>query len=172
MEIQIQQLRSHHDTEAFTCGNAALNSWFRRISKQHARKGISRTYVALDPGKPNGVLGFYSLTVGEAETETMPAAIAKNLPRKMPIVLLGRLAVSTLAQRQGIGRILLVDALQRTVRVALQVGISAMLVDAKDKKAAEFYEHFGFQTLPDSPHRLVLPIKTAIDLFRADDPSL
>lgn len=172
MEIQIQQLRSHHDTEAFTCGNAALDGWFRRIAKQHARKGISRTYVALDPGKPNSVLGFYSLTVGEAETETMPAAFAKNLPRKIPIVLLGRLAVSTQVQKQKIGRNLLVNALQRTVRVAFQVGISAILVDAKDKRAVAFYEHFGFQLLPDSPHRLVLPIKTAIDLFQVDDPIL
>ena len=166
MEIQIQPLQSHHDTEAFSCGNTALDSWFRRTAKQHARKGVSRSYVAVDLEKPHHVLGFYSLTVGEAQTETLPAAVAKTLPRKIPIVLLGRLAVAVNAQGQGIGAHLLVDALRRTVRVASEVGISAILVDAKDQKAAAFYQHFGFQTLPDSPHRLVLLLKTAIDLFQ------
>ena len=113
------------------------------------------------------MIGFYSLTVGEAETGALPASIAKTLPRKIPIVLLGRLAVATSAQGQGIGAHLLVDALHRSVRVAAEVGISAILVDAKNESAEAFYQHFGFQTLPDSPHRLVLPIRTAMDLFGA-----
>lgn len=113
------------------------------------------------------MIGFYSLTVGEAETGALPASIAKTLPRKIPIVLLGRLAVATSAQGQGIGAHLLVDALHRSVRVAAEVGISAIPVDAKNESAEAFYQHFGFQTLPDSPHRLVLPIGTAMGLFRA-----
>ena len=60
---------------------------------------------------------------------------------------------------------LLINALHRTVRVAADVGISAILFDAKNKRAETFYQHYGFQTLPDSPHRLVLPIKTAMTLF-------
>jgi predicted N-acetyltransferase YhbS len=79
--------------------------------------------------------------------------------------LLGRLAVSVDRHGQGIGGLLLVDALRRVVGVATQVGISAILVDAKDRKATEFYEHFGFQRLPDSRHKLVLLVKTAAELF-------
>ncbi len=167
MAIQIQPLQSHHDTEAFTCGDDALDNWLRRTAKQHIRKGISRSFVAIEPDRPQRVIGFYSLTVGEAETGALPATIAKTLPRRIPIVLLGRLAVATSAQGQGIGAHLLVDALHRTVRVAVEVGISAILVDAKDESAVAFYQHFGFQTLPDSQHRLVLPIRTAMDLFGA-----
>lgn len=164
MVIQIQPLQSHHDTEAFSC-NTELDNWLRRTAKQHIRKSISRCFVAIDPDSPRQILGFYSLTVGEAETQNLPAAVAKNLPRKIPIVLLGRLAVALQAQGQGIGGHLLVDALQRTVRVASEVGISMIFVDAKDQKAAGFYQHFGFQSLPDSPFRLVLPLQTAADLF-------
>ena len=165
MEIQIQPLQGHHDTEAFTCGDDALDSWLRRTAKQHIRKGISRSFVAIEHDIPQRMLGFYSLTVGEAETGALPASVAKTLPRKIPIVLLGRLAVATSTPGQGIGGNLLVDALHRTVRVASEVGISAILVDAKNKSAETFYQHYGFQALPDSPHRLVLPLKTAIDLL-------
>lgn len=165
MKIQIHALQSHHDTEGFRCGDEALDNWFRRIAKQHIRKGISRTYVAVMPEEPTQVLGFYSLTVGEAETGDLPPSIAKSLPRKIPIVLLGRLGVAASEQGNGIGKILLVDAFHRTVRVASEVGISAVLVEAKNQDAASFYEHFGFQPMPDSPHRLVLPVKTVIGLF-------
>lgn len=165
MEIQIHPLQSHHDIDAFTCGTAALDSWLRCTAKQHGRKGISRSYVAVEADNQQRVIGFYSLTVGEAETGVLPSVVAKTLPRKIPIVLIGRLAVTTQAQGQGIGGILLVDALKRTVRVSSEVGISAILVDAKDQKAAEFYQHYGFLALPDLANHLVLPIKTAVDLF-------
>lgn len=165
MQIRIEALQSHHDTETFCCGSAALDDWLRCTARQHSRKGVSRTYVAVDADDAANVLGFYSLTVGEAESIAMPEAVAKGLPRKLPIALLGRLAVSADKQDQGIGSLLLVDALRRVVGVATQVGISAILVDAKDRKAAEFYEHFGFRKLPDSSRKLVLLVKTAAGLF-------
>lgn len=164
MQIRIEPLRADHGTEGFSCGNAALDDWFRRTARQHLRKGISRTYVAIDD-ETGHLLGFYSLTVGEAESGTFPAAAAKGLPRKLPIALLGRLAVSSSMQGRGIGGMLLVDALQRIVGVATQVGIAAILVDAKDRKAAEFYRHHGFEKLPDAPNKLVLLVRTAARLF-------
>ena len=165
MQIQIHPLQSLHATEAFTCGSEALESWLRQTAKQHVRKGISRTYVATEERAPTRILGFYSLTVSEAETHSLPARMAKALPRKIPIVVLGRLAVSQADQGRGIGGLLLIDALHRTVRVATEVGIAAVVVDAKDQSAVAFYRHYGFQPLPDQPHRLVLPIQTAIGLF-------
>lgn len=166
MTIQLQPLESHHDIEAFSCGVAELDHWLRRTAKQHTRKGISRSYVAVAADNSTRVLGFYSLTVGEADTGSLPAALAKTLPRKIPIVLLGRLAVDQHAQGQGIGACLLVDALRRTVKVSTEVGIVAMLVDAKDETAASFYQHFGFQALPDLPHRMVLTLNSASSLFQ------
>jgi GNAT superfamily N-acetyltransferase len=163
--MKILPLQSHHDTETFSCGNSALDKWFHRIAKQHLSKGISRTYVAENPEDSRAVLGFYSLTVGEAQTANLPATVAKALPRKIPIVLIGRLGVDARAQGRGLGGLLLIDALQRTVRVATQVGIAAILVDAKDANTACFYQHFGFQPLPDSPNQLVLPIQTVAALF-------
>jgi GNAT superfamily N-acetyltransferase len=161
MTIVIQPLQSHHDTEAFRCGVAALDIWFRTIAKQHIRKGISRTFVAVDAERDACVLGFYSLTVGEADTSSLPETLARKLPGNIPIVLIGRLATATDSRARGFGGCLLVDALQRTVRVASDVGIAAVLVDAKDDVDAAFYEHFGFVRLPELPNRLVMPVETA-----------
>jgi hypothetical protein len=57
--------------------------------------------------------------------------------------------------------LLLVDALKRIVDVSENVGVTLILVDAKDDKAANFYRHFGFASLPDTPLRLALPVTTA-----------
>lgn len=128
-------------------------------------KGISRTFVASKKEVAEEIIGFYSLTGGEIDKDSLPTEIAKSMPNKLPVVLLGRLAVSLACQGQGIGGLLLVDALRTCVRVSRQVGIAAILVDAKDEPAAAFYQHFGFLACPDTPLRLVMSIKTAQALW-------
>jgi GNAT superfamily N-acetyltransferase len=161
MAISIQPLREAHDTRAFDCGVEALNEWLRNTARQHSRKGISRTFVAIDATVPNHILGFYSLTVGEIEATALPERLRKKLPRRVPLVLLGRLATSSANRGQGLGSMLLADALARIIEASDRVGIAAILVDAKDENAAHFYEKFGFLRLPDMPRRLVLSTATA-----------
>lgn len=160
-QIQLQPLQDNHDTKAFTCGVDALDRWLKRIARQHANKGVSRTFVAIDPANPAQIVGYYSLTVAEIDTEKLPKDVAKKLPRRMPLVLIGRLANSLTMRGQGIGALLLVDALRRIVEVSNNVGVTLILVDAKDEAAASFYRHFGFVPLLDTPHRLALSVATA-----------
>ena len=168
-QMLIQALQDNHDTEAFTCGVDALDQWLKRIARQHISKGVSRTFVAVDPAnsaKPATILGYYSLTVAEIDTDKLPKDVAKKLPRRVPLVLIGRLATSLAARGQGVGESLLVDALKRIVEVSNNVGVTLVLVDAKDDQAASFYRHFGFVPLPDTPYRLALPIATAQQAFK------
>ena len=58
----------------------------------------------------------------------------------------------------GIGLYILIDALKRSLIVSNQIGIVAIIVDAKNEKAIAFYEHFSFIKLPENNHRLFLPI--------------
>ncbi|HUF21734.1 MAG TPA: GNAT family N-acetyltransferase [Burkholderiales bacterium] len=160
MKINIEPLQSDHDIESFSCGVPALEQWLRQIARQHARKGISRTYVAVDPDRREIVRGYYSVTVGEAHSPDLPQDLARKLPKKIPIVLIGRLAVATDMQGKGLGSVLLVDALARIVRISEEVGISAILVDAKNSQAVKFYRHHGFLPLPGDANRLVLPVST------------
>ena len=142
---------------------APVNS-IKRIARQHISKGVSRTFVAIDPANPSTpaqIIGYYSLTVAEIDTDKLPKDIARKLPRRVPLVLIGRLATALAARGQGIGALLLVDALKRIIRVASDVGVTLVLVDAKDDPAASFYQHFGFVPLPDNPLRLALAVDTA-----------
>ncbi|HYT48735.1 MAG TPA: GNAT family N-acetyltransferase [Burkholderiales bacterium] len=61
-------------------------------------------------------------------------------------------------QGQGLGELLLVDAITRTRSVLEHVGVHALFVDAKDREAAGFYRRYGFRPLPSDPLRLVLPL--------------
>jgi len=44
------------------------------------------------------------------------------------------------------------------LRGNVRVGGYALLVDAKDEPAAQFYEHHGFRRLQDAPISLYLPL--------------
>ena len=167
-QIQFQALQDQHDTEGFTCGVDALDPWLKRIPRQHISKGVSRTFVAVDSANTTTrvpILGYYSLTVAEIDTDKLPKDVAKKLRRRVPLVLIGRLANSLAARGQGIGALLLTDALRRIVEVSNNVGVTLILVDAKDEAAANFYRHFGFISLPDTPHRLALTVATAQRVF-------
>lgn len=163
--IRFQPLQDSHDTAGFTCGVAALDRWLRGIARQHISKGISRTFVAVDSSHPAQILGYYSLTVAELDTDKLPKDVARKLPRRAPLVLIGRLANAVKMRGQGVGSMLLIDALRRIVEVSNNVGVTLIMVDAKDDQAARFYRHFGFVSLPDTPLRLVLPVATAKQLF-------
>jgi len=163
--IRFQALQDSHGTAGFTCGVIALDQWLRSVARQHISKGISRTFCAVDADSPAQILGYYSLTVAELDTDKLPKDFARKLPRRAPLVLIGRLANSVTVRGKGIGSMLLIDALRRVVEVSNNVGVSLIMVDAKDDKAASFYQHFGFVPLPDTPLRLVLPVATAKQLL-------
>ena len=72
--------------------------------------------------------------------------------------MLGRLAVDTSVQGQGLGHMLLADAVKRVMAVSETVAMHAMIVDAANDDAKRFYEGFGLTPLQDDPMRLFLPL--------------
>ena len=98
------------------------------------------------------------MTACEVLTEELPEDLAKKLPRKVPGIRLGRLAVDRSVQGQGLGEHLLMDAIDRSRRVLKHIGIHALFVDAKDERAAAFYRKYGFRPLPEDSLKLVLPL--------------
>jgi len=164
---RIEALTRHHDKSRFDCGNPMLNEWLARFAGQSQKSGVARTFVVLpeDPDN-NAVQGFYSLSAGGIDKVHLPARAGKRFPKfPIPIVRLVRLAVSRESQGQGLGELLLMDSLWRTLQVSEQVGFVAMLVDAKDEPARNFYLHYEFETLPDRPMTLWLPITAIKELF-------
>ena len=157
---RIERLAKRHDRSDFDCGEDSLNSFLRRQAWQHARKDISRTYVAL-PDDSQAVAGYYTLSSGSVCLETLPDAAVRRLPQyPIPTAHLGRLAVDLRFQGQGLGAILIVDALEQVQDLAERIGIHAVTVDALNDKARSFYRAFGFLALKDDPRHLFLPTAT------------
>jgi predicted N-acetyltransferase YhbS len=78
----------------------------------------------------------------------------------VPVFRLGRLAVSIAVQGQGLGGDLLLAAGERALAVSREVGGVALAIDAKDDRAAKWYERFGALRLLDDRLKLVLPLDT------------
>jgi ribosomal protein S18 acetylase RimI-like enzyme len=80
------------------------------------------------------------------------------------VVLLGRLAVAASDQGMRLGSILLADALQRIIHACQVMAVYAVVVDALNDQAAEFYRQFGFIYLPSQPLKLFLPMDSVATL--------
>lgn len=154
--IGIERLERRHDRTNFDCGQPMLNDWLKLRAGQFERKDLAHTYVAVRPGE-NVVLGYYAVSNHRVSFEALPEDQAKGLPQiDIPVVLLGRMAVDLSAQGQGVGKLLLLDALRRAQHISDQVGIRAVEVDALDDAARQFYLKFGFVSLADDPNHLFL----------------
>jgi ribosomal protein S18 acetylase RimI-like enzyme len=75
--------------------------------------------------------------------------------------LVGRLARDERVRGQGIGGLLLADAVRRILGAGRSVAVFAIVVDAKDDAAIAFYRGFGFTPFPLRPNRLFLLASTA-----------
>jgi ribosomal protein S18 acetylase RimI-like enzyme len=159
---KIEGLDPSHDREGFDCGSEPLNLFLRQTARQHAVRGISRTFVLVEETSPTprSILGFFSLNVCQVKCEILPADLAKKLPQNIPAIKIGRLAVAKQFQRQGIGKYLLIAALKKFLEVFNTVGGIGLFVDAKDMAAKGYYEQFGFVPLPSNELELFLPLKT------------
>ena len=88
----------------------------------------------------------------------MPAKYAKKYPSKVPASKLGRLAVSQKYQRQGLGKYMMINAIERTLLISKNIRIIGFFVDAKNMEAKSYYEQFGFMPMPDNKLQLFLPL--------------
>lgn len=109
-------------------------------------------------------MGYYSLSTLSLELSQLPEKLVKKLSRHpIPAALVGRLAVSKDAWGCGIGKMLLIDSIKRTLSVSLQIAIYAMVVNAINDNFRGFYEQFGFARFSDDSPRLFLPLKSFED---------
>ena len=153
-----------HDRTGFDCGSPALNEYLRRYARQNHESGGAKTFVAVQPEAPARILGYYSISPTSVEFTRVPAALTHKLGRyEVPAFRLGRLGVSVSLQGQRIGSALLFAAGRRALSVAAEVGGVALAIDAKDERAAGWYERFGALRLLDDPLKLVLPLSTIRD---------
>ena len=166
---KLEILTKSHDREGFDCGSEPLNAYLQQTARQHAARGISQTFVLVDEAstEPRPILGFFSLNLCQVKSESLSPDEAKKLPRQVSGVRLGRLAVAKDYQRQGIGKKLLVGAMEKFMEIFDRAGGIGLFVDAKDPEAKRYYERFGFVSLPSNELELFLPVKTIQEALRS-----
>nr|WP_251029679.1 GNAT family N-acetyltransferase [Pseudomonas fluorescens] len=158
-----QLLTADHSLADFDCGKPALNDWLQRHALQAQSSGSARTFVVMDNQR---VVGYVSLTVGQVDVLDAPERIRRGMGGyPIPVALLARLAVSRRDHGRGIGVGLLQEAILRTLIIAEQVGIRAILTHPLDEEAARFYRRFGFEASPSGDQHLLLLLKDARKLL-------
>jgi ribosomal protein S18 acetylase RimI-like enzyme len=172
LPITFEPLAKRHDRSLFRCGEAALDEWFQKRAGQDERRNVARVFVAIDDDSQ--IVGFYSLSAFTLSLDEVPDDIAAKLPRydHIPAALIGRLARHQQSRGKGIGEILIADALQRIVNVAQDLAVFAIVVEAKNASASDFYQSFGFIPFPMHPDRLFMLTSTAATaLERTNSPA-
>lgn len=147
-----------HDRNTFNSGSVSLDSYFRERVTQDVRRRVAACFVALS--NDGRIAGYYTLSSASVFLGDLPAKLIKKLPRypSVPVVRMGRLAVDQTFRGQGLGGALLADALTRVIRS--EIAAYALVVDAKDNAAADFYRHHGFLETASEPLTLFLPLAT------------
>jgi GNAT superfamily N-acetyltransferase len=145
-ELRAVELFNHnrHNVAGFDSGVAELDEWLRHTAQVAAAAGTAATWVLC---RGDRVVGYYALAMGSVERQVAPSRLARGQADPVPILLLARLALDRSEQGLGLGADLLRDALVRAIAGARSYGAKAVVVDAVDDRALEFYRHHGFLPL-------------------------
>ncbi|MDR1266429.1 MAG: hypothetical protein LBK42_12955 [Propionibacteriaceae bacterium] len=136
------RLASWHDLAGFDCGLEALDRWLVDMARRFDAQGVARTYVWTEPGRSR-VVAYYAVAPTQLTRAELPRGAAGG-HSVVPGFLLARLALDRSLQGLGLGRQLLVDALETISRAALLSGGRIVVVDPADQRAAGFYAAHDF----------------------------
>lgn len=147
-----EPLTAVHDVSRFSCGKPSLDRWLKTRALSNQEKGFTAVMVVHEA---NRVIGYYGL----APTGVLPATLPRSIrtgqaPDPVPCLLLGQLAADQNYRGRGIGSGLLQHALRRCVTAARLIGGRALIVNAVDGEAADFWRRWGF--IPSKDDQLIL----------------
>jgi len=167
--FKIEPLGKNHDRAAFSCGKESLDRYLKTQAGQAVGKNLAAVFILTSDGKR--IAGYYTLSSYAVQLDEIPEEIGKKLTRmrEIPATLLGRLARSAEFRGLGIGGVLLANTLKRALQNSAQVASWAVIVEAIDEEAAEFYKHYGFIPFPNQPSRLFLPMNSIQKMFGEEE---
>lgn len=163
--MRVERLGDHHEVGKFSCGVKDLDDWLRVHALDNQRRDLSRTFLLLDDG--DYVVGYYALTMGGVRKEALPTRYGRGLPKfDIGMVLLARFAIAGERQGQGLGRDLLIEAIEKAADAGTYVAARSIAVDPIDEAARAFYAKFGFRQVEgDVGGRMYLRIDEALAAF-------
>ena len=156
--FRLESLRRHHPRKGFRCGQDRVDDWLAAKSLQNQEKHLSVTKVLFDGN--GAIAGYYTLATGQVDFSDLPREFAKRLPRRLlPVAVLAWLAVSSAHQGQGLGRLLLAQALRDCHEAGKTFTFIAVILDCINDAAKAFHRRWDFEELPGHPYRLFLSAK-------------
>jgi ribosomal protein S18 acetylase RimI-like enzyme len=163
LSFVIEELSPSHERRQFSCGIASLDRYFEVQAGQDVRKRYTNCYVAVSESNRR-VAGYYTLSATSISAADLPPDLLRRLPRypTVPGALIGRLAIDSSFQGQGLGGALIANAVARALRADLRA--YAIVVEAKDVTSAAFYHRLQFTPLINRPMTLLLPIERFAEL--------
>jgi len=150
-------LNSSHKKNLFACEEPSLENYLRKQAGQDVKRQVAACFVL--EGEDSAIKGYYTLSADSVDRNMIPEDLQKKLPYKnLPVTLLGRLARDSKYKGDGIGEILLADALRRAYQASATIGAWAVVTDPINDKARVFYSSFGF--IPLESGRMFIPMET------------
>ena len=150
-------LTEAHDSTAFESGEPALDDWLRQRAWANLQLAASRTYVVCPTGSST-IIGYAALSIGQILAHEVTGSMRRNMPRHIPAVVLGRLAIDRTWQGKGLGRALLAAVVRRALLAAEAVSARLVIVHAISPAAEAFYVQHGFTRLPVETPTLALDL--------------
>ena len=163
--IRKEQLSRNHDRAGFDCGVEELNTFLQKTARRQDERHLVRTMVLVDAERPEHILAYYSTAPCEIAP---PAGVRtwKNYPHPVPFLRITRLASHLNARGQGLGELALLAAIEDAATISREfTAIGGLVVDAKDQRAAGFYEKYGFIRVEEDGFQLFLPIQDCVSLM-------
>ncbi len=156
--FRLETLHRGHARKSFLCGERSVDDWLITKALQHQEKRLSVTKVLSDAA--GSIAGYYTLATGQVDFSDLPADLTRRLPRRvLPVAVLAWLGVRSDRQGQGLGRLLLAQALRDCHEAGKTFAFVAVILDCVNDAAKAFYQRWDFKELPGHPYRLFLSAK-------------
>jgi GNAT superfamily N-acetyltransferase len=156
--LHLERLRREHPRRTFHCGEEKVDNWLATKALQHQEKHLSVTQVLL--GEGGTIAGYYTLATGQVDFSDLPADVRRQLPRRLlPAAVLAWLGVNSERQGQGLGGLLLAQALRDCWEAGKTFAFVAVILDCINERAKAFYERWNFAEIPGHPYRLFVSAK-------------
>ena len=160
-------LSDDHNVDNFDCDEHSLNEWLKRRASKNNASDASRCFVTCNHN--NEVAGYYSLSAGAINRESAPKTMRRNMPESLPVLVLGRLDIDKHYHNNGLGSALLRDAMIRSVNIAQDAGVFAILIHSLSDNAKQFYLSRGFIESPLQPMTLFMTLATIRTILTEKD---